>query len=83
MEAVEKREYIHSHLHQLDEECINEIYQKMHSIIEENDSIVGYEASGEPIKKSQFIADIREAETQIEKGQFTTIEDVEKESEKW
>jgi hypothetical protein len=83
MKALEKRDYIHSHLHQIDEEFINDLYQKMYSIIEEKDPIVGYDASGRPIHKSQFIADIKEAEAQIERGEYITIEDLEKESEKW
>lgn len=83
MKALEKRDYIHSHLHQIDEKFINEMYQKMYSIIEENNPIVGYTPEGEPIKKSQFLADLKEAEEQIKQGQYLTIEDLEKESEQW
>lgn len=83
IKTLEKRDYIHSHLHKIDENFINEIYQKMYSTIEENDLIVGYDASGKPIKKSQFIADIKEAEAQIERGEYITIEELEKESKTW
>ncbi len=51
MRTVEKRDYIHSHLHQFNKDFIDEVYQKMSSIIEENNPVTGYDASGKPIKK--------------------------------
>jgi len=83
MEALEKRDYIHSHLHQIDESFIDEMYEKMHSRLEGDEVIVGYRASGMPITKSQFVQDIKEAERQIERGEFVSLEDLEKESEEW
>ncbi|HSH50383.1 MAG TPA: hypothetical protein VK982_01525 [Bacteroidales bacterium] len=61
------------------------MYQKIRALIVEKDLVVVFDASNKPIKKSQFIADIREAEAeaQIEKGEYITIEELEKESEKW
>jgi hypothetical protein len=36
MNAVEKRDYIHSHLHQIKEGAINELYEKMVAFLEES-----------------------------------------------
>lgn len=83
MNSIEKRDFIHSHLHQLDEELISEFYQKMYSFIKDENPVVGYNASGKAIRKKQFVADLKEAERQIERGEYTTIEDLEKESEQW
>ena len=83
MKTLEKRDYIHSHLHLTNEDFINEVYQKMRSSLEKGNPVVGYGASGEPIKKSQFIADIKEAEAQIERGEYLTIEELEQESGQW
>ena len=83
MKTVEKRDYIHSHLHQIDESFINEVYKKLRVLIEKKDPVVGYDALGNSIKKSEFVADIKEAEMQIEKGEYITIEELEKESETW
>ncbi len=83
MKTVEKRDYIHSHLHQIDENLVNEIYLKISSLIDEKDPVVGFDTSNKPIKKGQFIAEIKEAEAQIEKGEYITIEELEKESETW
>jgi hypothetical protein len=83
MKTVEKRNYIQTHLHQADEKLISEVYQKMllHFGVEE--PIVGYDAAGNPITKSQFIADIKKAEEQIERGDYITLEELENESETW
>ena len=83
VKTVEKRDYIHSHLHQTDESFINEMYLKMHSAIEKNDPVVGYDASGKPIRRTQFIADIKEAEAQIERGEYVTLDELIKESKTW
>lgn len=83
MNIIEKRDFIHSHLHQLDEELISELYQKMHSFIKEDNPVVGYSASGKAIRKKHFISGLKEAEKQIERGEYTSIEDLEKESEQW
>ena len=83
MKTIEKREFIYSHLHQFDENFINEMYQKMHSKLDGNDPVVGYDELGKPIKKSQFIADIKEAEAQIERGEYLTIDELEKEAKQW
>ena len=40
-------------------------------------------ANNEKLTKSQFVADIKEAEAQIEQGDYLTIENFEKEASKW
>jgi len=36
MDLVEKRDYIHSHLHQVSEPAIDELYEKLQSFLEES-----------------------------------------------
>ena len=52
MNEVEKRDFIHSHLHQLEEPVINEIYNKMLSLF--NESLI--EESEEDIKKGNLVS---------------------------
>lgn len=52
MNVVEKRDFIHSHLHQVNEPEINEIYIKMTSLI--NKSLI--EESEEDIKNGKLIS---------------------------
>jgi len=35
MNSLEKRDFIHNHLHQVDENLLNEVYEKLHSYINE------------------------------------------------
>jgi len=37
----------------------------------------------EPYAKSEFISEIQEAESQIDEGDYLTLEDFEKKSDKW
>ncbi len=50
MNLVEKRDYIHSHLHQIKEPAINELYGKLQSYLD--DALV--EESEEDIKKGNL-----------------------------
>ena len=49
----------------------------------ENNRIVGYEANGQPITHQDFIRKIEQSEMEYSQGNFQTIEELEKESEKW
>jgi len=45
--------------------------------------IVAYTGDGKPLTKSAYKKELLEAEAEIERGEFTTQEDLEKESENW
>ncbi len=82
MNVLEKKEYIYSHLHQIDEKFINDLFQQMYSILEKNDPVVAYRA-GRPITKGELYKELKESEAEIERGDCVTIEEFEKESEQW
>jgi hypothetical protein len=46
-------------------------------------SAVGYDAKGKKISTKAFIRRIEKAETEVKAGKFVTIDELEKESEKW
>lgn len=50
---------------------------------QQNNPVVGYEISGEPITRKQLIRRIEQAEKRIDKGQYIAQEDLEKESDNW
>jgi hypothetical protein len=52
MNVVEKRDFIHSYLHQVKEPVLNDIYEKMISLI--NESLI--EESEEDIKNGNLIS---------------------------
>ena len=64
-------------------EDIDVIEQVKQLLLQKNNSVVGYGANGDVIKRQQLINRIGEAEERIDKGEFTDQEDLEKEAENW
>ncbi len=83
MLTIEKRDFIHSQLHNASEEFINDTYDKLISNIDNENPIVGYKANGDEIRRLDFLEDLRVSEEQYKNGQYTTLEDLIKESESW
>jgi hypothetical protein len=79
MNAQEKRKKIIDFVEHLDDKELKRIYD----LILRNDYVVGYEADGKAINLSQLKSEIDLANQELEKGDYTTIEDLEKESELW
>lgn len=83
MDYNQKKKYIENHLHEVDENTVNELFEKIYSVVNENDLVAGYDATGTPILKKQLIEDILQSETQIRDGNFITLEELEEESKNW
>ncbi|QMU64846.1 MAG: hypothetical protein GKR88_11460 [Flavobacteriaceae bacterium] len=45
--------------------------------------IVAYTVQGQPLNKKEYIRQIKEADAEIDKGEYITVEDLEKESAGW
>lgn len=80
MGAAELRKELHSFIDRADERFL----RMMHSLAEEyiKDEVVAYRA-GNAITKNQLYQELKEAEKEIENGDYTTIEEFEKESNQW
>ncbi|HMQ00392.1 MAG TPA: hypothetical protein PKC24_11475 [Cyclobacteriaceae bacterium] len=63
-----------------DIQIINQIKELLK---QKNNPVVGYEITGQPITRKQLIQRIEDAEQRIDKGEYTTQEDLELESENW
>ena len=50
---------------------------------QKNNPVVGYKINDEPITRKQLIKRIEEADERINNGEYTSHEDLEKESENW
>lgn len=59
------------------------LVREIKSILQGSNQVVGYRPDGTPITKTRLQSDILEAKRQIESGEYTTQEDLEKESETW
>jgi hypothetical protein len=60
------------------------IIEQIKQLLKQKDNpVVGYDIKGGSISRKQLIKRIEEAETRINNGEYTTQEDLEKESENW
>lgn len=83
MDINEKKKYIQKYLDEVDENTVNELYSKLYSLLEKSDPVVGYDSFGSPIKKTQFINDLKKAESQIKNGDYITLDQLKEESKSW
>jgi hypothetical protein len=83
MNNNQKKKYIENHLHELDENTVNELFEKIYSVVNKTDLVAGYDATGTPILNEQLIKDILQSEYEIRNGDFITLEQLEEESKNW
>jgi hypothetical protein len=50
---------------------------------EHNPKIVAYTVNGDSLTQDEYINRVKEADTSITNGEYTTVEDLEEESKEW
>lgn len=80
METAEIRKKIHQYIDIADARLLKIINA---IIVQDENNIVAYTTDGKPLTAAQYKAELDLSEKEIENGQFTTQEDLEKEIEKW
>lgn len=58
------------------------VLKKVEKVLEE-EVVVAYSVTGEPLTKSEYISEVKEAEKEIEDGEYLTHEQVLAETKKW
>jgi len=81
MGAVELRNIVLKYIHTADDHLLRVVKAMIESYQEEE--IVAYTVEGKPLTKSEYRQELLAAETEIEKGEYITQEDFEKEAENW
>lgn len=64
-------------------EDVDIIEQVKELLNQKSNPVVGYGINGAPITRKQLIKRISEAEERIDKGEYITQEELEKESQNW
>jgi hypothetical protein len=82
MTATALRKEVQKYISRADERFLRMVHSLAKEYVKNDDKVIGYHV-GKPIKKSHFLAELKEAEEQIEQGKYITINDLEKESKKW
>ena len=85
MSAIEIRAEIQSYLEQVKDESFLKVVHSMLGtyIKEQEDPIIGYDVDGVPLYASVAKKLFKEQLEGVERGEFVTIEDLEKEMETW
>jgi hypothetical protein len=84
MSSLEIKEFIHRQIDGMkDERFLQAIYSMLNSYVKVEDKIVGYKSSGEPITRKKLKKEVMEAEKRIDAGEYTTHDELKKESENW
>ena len=81
MGALELRDNLLQYINQADERLLKVVKAVMESYWE--DEIITHTIDGKPLTKKAYKEELDEAVAEIKKGDFTTQEDLEKESENW
>ena len=64
----------------------NRLLKMIKALVEsyhEEDGIVAYTVDGKPLTRKQYNQELVDAETEIQRGELTSVEDLEKESQNW
>ena len=77
-----KYKFIEQFMKIMNAQKIKRLEKVLHAEMEEEE-IVAYSIKGEALTRSEYIRQIKEADASISEGQFTTVEDLEKEVQKW
>ena len=81
MGALELRDNLLQYINQADERLLKVVKAVMESYWDEE--IVTYSIDGKPLTKMAYKEELKEGISEIKRGEFTTQEDLENESESW
>jgi 5'-3' exonuclease len=82
MTATTLRKEVQQYINYADERFLRMVHSLAKEYAKKDDTVVGFHV-GKSVKKSQLLDDLKEAEQQIERGEYITIDKLEKESEAW
>ena len=84
MSTTQIRQAVHNYVDQLDEKFLHAVMAMMEVYVtEQNDPIAGYDIRGNPVRASVLKAKLDKEVERARKGEYLTLEEMEKEMEKW
>jgi hypothetical protein len=82
MTATVLRKEVQQYINHADERFLRMVHSLAKEYTKNDDKVLGYHI-GKSVKKSHLLAELKEAEQQIERGEYITIDELEIESETW
>ncbi|MFN7118394.1 MAG: hypothetical protein ACK4TA_16475 [Saprospiraceae bacterium] len=83
MSATQIREELHRIIDIADDRMVTAVYAMMQNYLQNDESIVAYTTSGEPLTRSEFINQVNTAYEAAKQGKVVTTKDLLKEMENW
>ncbi len=81
--AARKNKFIEQFMKLTSLKKIRRLEEVLHSEMNEGEEIVAHTVTGEPLTREQYLEDLKEAEAEIERGEFITHEELKKEVRTW
>lgn len=82
MASLDLKQSVQNYIDTADNRLLKMIKALVESYHEE-DQIVAYTVEGKPLTRKQYNQELLDAETEIQRGELTSVEDLEKESQNW
>lgn len=82
MASLDLKQSVQNYIDTADNRLLKMIKALVESYQEE-DQIVAYTVEGKPLTRKQYNQELVDAETEIQRGELTSVEDLEKESQNW
>jgi len=82
MGTTQIRKHLHKYVDSLDAPFLQAVYSLIKAHVDEN-TVVGYTAKGKAITTRELKTRVKAAQTRMDKGQYISQEDLEKEAAKW
>lgn len=82
MGTLELRKSVHNFIENADERFLRMVHSMANEYTKSDNEVIAFRA-GKALTKGQLYEELKEAEQEIENGDYMTIEEFEKESSQW
>lgn len=84
MQVFELRNKLVQLINSVDEDYLRDLFAfTEQKEADRNLGVVAYTVQGKPLTREAYLRKVKEAEANVKAGHYTTVEDLEKESENW
>jgi len=83
MGATQIRQELHRIIEVADDRMVTAVYARMQNYLQNDESIVAYTPSGEPLTRVEYINQVNKAYEAAQQGKIVTTEVLLKEMENW
>ncbi|MGC4128093.1 MAG: hypothetical protein QM564_00735 [Bergeyella sp.] len=80
--ATRKYQFIEKFINSINDDRI-ELFESLLALQSDENDLVAFSVSGEPLTKEEYTRQIKDAEKDIAEGRFKTVSDLEKEVKNW